>query len=879
LYLLYARRLAEVGERDRSAGICRRLIKNYTSPHESNIPCTALSTLVEFIGERAFNDLLSAMDTRNMDLRARALELASLFPGELATAQWIKKLSGVEAEVQAEIISMLGHRGDKSAVPVIRKALKSEKKAVRLAAIPAAARLGGNDVLPDLFSLLPEGNEEEIEAVKLALLGYPAEKVIPESAGILEEMPPFARSALIDLLSQRHAREHKDLVFKQALSEDEAVRTAALAGLETLVVPDDLPQLLKLILSAPGSRERRLAQNAAVACANLIEDPEKRAGLFLETMGTVTGEKRAALLTPLSRIGGKKALQVVIGETKNEDPSVVEAAVRSLAAWPDIDAAGELLTLLKSGEFQKRNLMMVQGYVRLVRESDLSLDKKLDMLKETLNIPLEGEEKSLVLNGLAGIPTLNSLRVIIPFLDDIELKSTAARLAAVIALPRAGSDVGLTGGEVINVLKKSVEFMEDSYEQERVKNYIGTIMEKEGFVSLFNGKDLTGWKGLVEDPVKRAKMTPEEIKNAQEAADKDMLEHWKVIDNTLVFDGKGHSLCTVKDYKDFEMLVDWKIEKEGDSGIYLRGAPQVQIWDPAQWPEGSGGLYNNQKGPSKPLKKADNPIGEWNTFRIKMVGDKVTVHLNGILVVDDVVMENYWERDKPIYRTGQIELQAHSTRLYFKEIYIREILPEDGVQELTPEEKEEGFTPLFNGKDLSGWTGDTKGYVAENGKIVIYPKRGSGNLYTEKEFSDFILRFEFKLTPGANNGLGIRAPLEGDAAYVGMELQILDNTALIYKDLQPWQYHGSIYGTAAAKRGYLRPVGEWNSEEVIAKGSKITVILNGNTIVDADITDAIRRGTIDGKDHPGLKREKGHIGFLGHGSHVEFRNIRIKELK
>ena len=195
----------------------------------------------------------------------------------------------------------------------------------------------------------------------------------------------------------------------------------------------------------------------------------------------------------------------------------------------------------------------------------------------------------------------------------------------------------------------------------------------EGFTGLFNGEDLAGWKGLVGDPKSRAAMTPEQLAAAQEKADAAMREHWKVADGALVFDGKGNSLCTAKDYGDFELLVDWKILAGGDSGIYLRGTPQVQIWDLNQHAEGSGGLYNNQKNPSKPLKSADKPIGEWNTFRIKMVGEKVTVWLNGELVVDDVVLENYWERDKPIYPTGQIELQNHGNTLYFKNVYIREI--------------------------------------------------------------------------------------------------------------------------------------------------------------------------------------------------------------
>lgn len=197
-----------------------------------------------------------------------------------------------------------------------------------------------------------------------------------------------------------------------------------------------------------------------------------------------------------------------------------------------------------------------------------------------------------------------------------------------------------------------------------------------GLAPLFNGKDLTGWKGLVAPdggPPARAKLSKDELAKAQSAADDEMKAHWSVQDGVLVFDGKGRSLCTARDYRDFEMLVDWKIEAGGDSGIYLRGSPQVQIWDPAKWPEGSGGLYNNEKNPKKPLVRADKPIGEWNTFRIKMVGEKVSVWLNDKLVVDNVVLENYWERDKPIYPTGQIELQNHGSKLYFRNIFIREL--------------------------------------------------------------------------------------------------------------------------------------------------------------------------------------------------------------
>ena len=200
--------------------------------------------------------------------------------------------------------------------------------------------------------------------------------------------------------------------------------------------------------------------------------------------------------------------------------------------------------------------------------------------------------------------------------------------------------------------------------------------------------------------------------------------------------------------------------------------------------------------------------------------------------------------------------------------------------ELSVQEKKEGYKILFDGTNMHAWTGNTVDYTTDNGTISLVPSRGSGgNLYTKDEYDNFIFRFEFQLTPAANNGLGIRTPMEGDAAYVGMELQILDNEHPVYKDLEVYQYHGSVYGIIPAKRGALKPAGEWNYQEVIANGDNIKITLNGQVIVDGNIREATRNGTADKMQHPGLFNKKGHIAFLGHGSPVKFRNIRIKELK
>lgn len=263
---------------------------------------------------------------------------------------------------------------------------------------------------------------------------------------------------------------------------------------------------------------------------------------------------------------------------------------------------------------------------------------------------------------------LNGKTVVDANLNDVHDPAVIAEHPGML---RDRGHIGLLGHGPSVVAFRNIE-VEDLARPERENT------PPDGFTALFDGKELKGWKGLVADPPSRAKMSRETLAAEQAKADQRMRDHWSVVDGVITFDGKGDSLCTAKDYRDFEMLVDWKIPPAGDSGIYLRGSPQVQIWDPANavrfgHAPGSGGLYNNEKHPNDPTKNADRPIGEWNRFRIVMIGDKVTVYENGELVTHNVTMENYWERSRPIYRSGQVELQNHGGPLWFKNVFIREI--------------------------------------------------------------------------------------------------------------------------------------------------------------------------------------------------------------
>jgi hypothetical protein len=408
-----------------------------------------------------------------------------------------------------------------------------------------------------------------------------------------------------------------------------------------------------------------------------------------------------------------------------------------------------------------------------------------------------------------------------------------------------------------------------------------------GFSPLCNGKDLAGWHGMPHfNPYDLAKM-PEEKRKAQiEAWTADAVKHWKVDNGELVNDGNGAYLTTDKDFGDIELLVDYKTVPLADSGIYLKATPQVQIWDytkeGGKWnlgaDKGSGGLWNNSAGaPGKdPLVLADRPFGQWNSFRILIVGERVTVYLNDKLVVDFARLENFWDKKRPLMKKGPIQLQTHGGEIRWRNMFIREI-PADEANEILRKHDAAGFKDVFNGKDFTGWAGAVDGYEVKDGAMVNVVGK-HGNIYTEPEFDDFVSRVEYKMPPGGNNGLAIRYPGKGQPSSDAMcEVQILDDNAEKHAKLDPRQYNGSVYGMIPAHRGYDRPLDEWNFMEVTVVGHKIQVELNGTRIVDGDESKVTE--FMGNKKHPGKDLLRGHFGFAGHNDPVAFRSIRIKPLE
>ncbi|GAB3929863.1 DUF1080 domain-containing protein [Mucilaginibacter myungsuensis] len=762
--------------------------------------------------------LLTAAGDADPVYRAAALRYALPYVTAANVGAWVKKLSTVSDEAKVDILFMLGQSGQKSTLPTILGLAKSKNDAVKQAAINAAVDIGNDQVLDEFFKMMATGTADDVDMLAAGITHMKGDGINQRIGKVLPTAPERMQVALIDIIDSRKDNAQWPVVWSLLNSPNKRTKAAAYGVLGHIATKDNAKQLFTLLK-----------------------------------------------------------------EGKEEERAAVQDALVFLYTGPGNDPKQGLLTLARSNDAAV-NQLAIEKYLQAIKQDKTTPENKFLKLREGFALARSAEQKQQIMKEMIKAPCFNTLIFAGKYLDDADLKANAAN--AVVASVLAGN---YSGDLIKGLFSKALPMANaDAKQKEIAEKYLADMKGGEGLVQVFNGTDLTGWKGLVADPIKRAAMDAKTLADAQAKADAEAKESWKVMNGELHFMSKGNNLATVKKYRDVEVFVDWKIiddkKGEGDAGIYLRGSPQVQMWDLARTnvgaQVGSGGLYNNQVQPSKPLKVADNKLDEWNTFRILMTGDRVTVYLNGELVTDNVILENYWNRKIPIFAEEQIELQAHGSPVAYRDIYIREI-PSEKPFELSKKEVKEGYKVLFDGTNMFNWTGNMVDYTLDSGTLAIHPKPGKGsggNLYTKDEYSDFIFRFEFQLTPGANNGLGIRAPLEGDAAYTGMELQILDNEAPMYKDLHVYQYHGSIYGTIPAKRGFLKPTGKWNYQEVEVRGPKIKVTLNGKVILDADITEARAKGAADGKDHPGLKRDSGHIGFLGHGSVVKFKNIRIKDL-
>jgi len=836
------------------------IINNKNELYLSHHRLTILDECAQNNCPELYDHLNFLLTENNQKLTIESLHMTGVIRDGKMTDWLIGQMN--TSPIRLEIVRELGIRGDNNALPALYPGLSDTSYAIQKETIRSIRKLGGYDALFKQLSACV--NEKLCDLLVQELVWIKKEDLISGITDIFsEDLNPKSKRAIIDIISKRKLNEHISLIRKSLNDNNIDVRIAAISTVATLEDQQSLETLIDGFFAILNEEEADQSTKSIIHLLRSSEERESHLKNLASNKSISIPSSNKNYLAVLKGVGGLQAYHMLQSEIQNPVMENSSEAFEVLYEWPDEFALDTLVLMANTSLQLREKVKAIRASLGILREVKLTDQIKMDYYRRIMPAASRTEEKQMVLAGVALIQSEEATDFLMGQLNDPDLRPTIIKMMAQILNYEESGYVSS---------KISQKLLTMQFPQDSIKKYFSEQIDPdwnqppEGYVALFNGTDLSGWKGLVADPVQRKSMSHNQLDSLQRVANDDMRSHWFVDAGILRFDGGGKNLCTIKEYKNFELLVDWKIEKGGDSGIYLRGMPQVQIKDQYLDMGGSGGLYNNNIGENRPLEIADWEPGDWNRFHIIMKGNRVTVYLNRRLVVDNIRMENYWEREKEAYETGSIELQAHNSPLYFRNIYIKE-LPDSP--------KRDG--KIFNGQDLSGWkviNSDKNSWQVED-NVLSTDGSGGGWLSTEAIYDDFELTIEFRVSPGGNSGIFLRAPHQGDPAYTGMEIQILDDYAEKYANLKPWQYTASIYGVQAAKPGNSYKSNQWQKIKIVCDGPAIQIELNNNTVIETNIIDHMWQTDT----HPGLKRRSGFLGLQAHGSKVEFKNINIKELR
>ncbi|HTE01994.1 MAG TPA: DUF1080 domain-containing protein [Mucilaginibacter sp.] len=675
-YLLYIKNLGSRGKAQIALRLAKTLSTKASLANQIQTKTAALKLQVDMQGAKSTPLLIEAARNNNQKYRDAALKFAGPYLTPANITLWTNELAKADTTEKAAIITMLGNNRVRPALRAVVAELKNENEKVVIAAITAAGQIGQDKILNNLFRVLKTGTPNEDLAVQNALLVMSGHDLPQRSEKQVAYMPPGGQVALVNLFAARHAHEQMDVVIPLLNSGDMNVRAAAYSALKYLAAENNLEDLLALMSSPIQPKETMEVQSSIITVIGQMKDRSVETEPVLKEMDKAEADKKSLYYNVLAAIGDKKSLNAVSKAYDQGSIDTKHAAITALSQWVDISAAPQLFNIAKTNNDAGLKDQALRGYIATINKSTYPADEKVIYLRDAMEVAQTVQQKQLILQETANNKTFPALLFVGSYLYDPQLQEDAANSVVSIAL----SSKDFYGDAVKRMLNRTIQLRkggDSDYEREAIKKFIAEMPADAGLAPLFNNKDLAGWKGLMGNPIERGKMDAATLEKAQQKADETMKKGWYVKDSVLNFTGEGENICTTKQYRNFEMYVDWKILTKGDAGIYLRGSPQVQIWDTSRVDAGaqvgSGGLYNNQAHQSKPLKLADNAIGDWNTFHIIMKGDKVTVYLNGILVVDQVIMDNYWDRNQPIFPKEQIELQAHGNHVYYRDIYLREL--------------------------------------------------------------------------------------------------------------------------------------------------------------------------------------------------------------
>ena len=471
-YLLLASRLVEGGQEDAATKICRDLLKTRTDPAEGNVACAALYVLQKAIGDASADDLLAAVDGKNVYVREAAMMILQRCGGEAVTMKLIEKAGGATGAAKAALIGVLGLRGDKSAAPVVIAAMEDKDAAVSAAAMMAAARLAPGEALKALTARMKSADATVFATAREVLAGLKAEGVDKALAEAMPEASPPGKAALLELLGARGATGQSKVVFDALGDTNPAVREAAVKALAGVTVTDDADRVLTRMLTANAEQEQAAIQNALVALCR------KGAGAqcVLDAIAKADDAHKPLLLATLARIsGGPGNLQAVIKELDSRNSAVADAAVRALSDWQGTEALKPLVTFAARTDNNVHRTLALRGVVRILeRNKDLRLPAALGICSAALDATKTAAEKNLILGAIGGIQAVEAFPLAVKYLGDADAREAAAAAIVKIACPARGFN-RLEGPAVIAALKKVIEVSKNAAVVEQAKKHLANI--------------------------------------------------------------------------------------------------------------------------------------------------------------------------------------------------------------------------------------------------------------------------------------------------------------------------------------------------------------------------------------------------------------------
>ena len=727
-------------------------------------------------------------------------------------------------------------------------------------------------------------------ALRLLVLTQGVQKSMPVVLKAIGEGPAEYRFAAFDVLGAgddelvaalrltgaRRLTACADRVFELLDAPQPEVADAACAALAQVARPGDAGRIAALLDTAAEARVTGL-QEALHAALQSLPAAERCARIETFMEASPAGERYYPVLA------------------RTDTPQAVARLLERFRA-DGSDAAFDALLLVNTPQMidtlyalaaahPARADRALGRYAELTARFRTTPVRLYQQTRRALELEASDATRSRLLTNLLDVQAYPALVLAASYLEN---EGTAAAAAAVVKnlvakgspMP-GGADVRAAIEKAREVYRRLAQSDADAgYAVDEISGLLGRLPEA-GFVAL--PADPALWQPVAGEPAPGRKLSAAVAAKLRRSAETALRENWTGRDGMLVYAGKSPSTIALEGaYENFELWLEWR--SQGEAGLGVRSLPLVRLG-------GAGTTVRTAEGFVQDVPASDNAAGEWNTLYVKVADDRITVVENGVTVVENRTMENLREPGMPVGVTGTVWIAGLGAPVELRDMWLRE-LPSTPLYELSEEERAEGFELLFDGCSLHKWTGNKVNYVPLDGTIdVTASYGGGGNLYTKKEYGDFILRFEFRfLREAVNNGIGIRTPMGVDAAFDGMEIQVLDHDDPIYRDLHAYQQHGSVYGVIAAKRVVFPPLGEWNVEEIRAVGDRITVTVNGEVILDGNIREACQGHAvapdggaenpymIDHRNHPGLFNKKGHIAFCGHGAGIQFRRVRILDL-